>query len=57
MDLYEEEAFRRIIKLKQKKLPPAAIRDYYTKYSESLNKEYGLDPSHDIKEMMRAILA
>jgi two-component SAPR family response regulator len=57
VDLYEEEAFRRIIKLTQKKLPPAAIRDYYTKYSESLNKEYGLDPSHDIKEMMRAILA
>lgn len=58
VDLYEEDAFREIVKLKKKKnVPNAAIKDYYEKYTESLNREYGLDPSHEIKEMMRSVLS
>lgn len=58
VDLYEEDAFREVIRLKQaKKLPTQALKDYYEKYSESLNREYGLDPSHEIKEMMRSVLS
>jgi two-component SAPR family response regulator len=55
VDLYEEDAFKEVIRLKQKKLPPAAIRDYYEKYKDSLFKEYGLGPSQEIKELIKAI--
>ncbi len=55
VDLYEEDAFREVVRLKQKKLPPAAIHDYYEKYRENLYKEYGLEPSREIKELMRSI--
>ena len=55
VDLYEEDAFKEVIRLKQKKLPPAAIREYYEKYKDSLFKEYGLGPSQEIKELIKAI--
>ncbi len=55
VDLYEEDALKEIIKLKQKKLPPAAVREYYEKYCDSLFKEYGLEPSKDIKDLMSSI--
>lgn len=55
VDLYEEDAFREIIALKQTKLPPAAILEYYEKYKDNLFKEYGLEPSREIKELMRKI--
>lgn len=55
VDLYEEDAFKEIIRLKQKKLPPAAIREYYEKYCDSLFKEYGLEPSREVKDLMKTI--
>lgn len=58
VDLYEEDAFKEIVKLKKtKNVPKAAIRDYYDKYKDALNKEYDLDPSHEVKEMMRTVLS
>ncbi len=55
VDLYEEDALREIVRLKKTKLPPAAIHEYYEKYCDSLFKEYGLEPSREIKEMMKNI--
>ncbi len=55
VDLYEEDAFKEIIHLKQKKLPPAAIRDYYEKYRNALFKEYGLEPSREVKDLIKTI--
>lgn len=55
VDLYEEDAFKEIIRLKQKKLPPAAIKDYYEKYRDSLFKEYGLEPSKEVKDLIKTI--
>ena len=57
VDLYEEEAFRKVIELKRKKLPQAALKEYYDKYCDSLRKEYDLDPSQEIKSLMKSILS
>jgi len=55
VDLYEEDALKEVIQLKRTKLPPAAIKEYYDKYCDALFKEYGLEPSREIKELMRSI--
>ncbi len=55
VDLYEEDAFRKIVLLKKEKLPQAAIKEYYEKYKAALFKEYGLEPSRDIREMIKSL--
>jgi len=55
VDLYEEDALKEIIRLKQKKLPPAAIHEYYEKYRDSLAKEYGLEPSREVRDLIKSI--
>lgn len=55
VDLYEEDAFKEIIRLKQTKLPPAAIREYYERYRDLLFKEYGLEPSKEVRDLVKSI--
>ncbi len=55
VDLYEENALKELLTLKRKKLPAAAVMDYYDKYCESLMKEYGLEPSKEIRDFVKAL--
>lgn len=55
VDLYEENAVKEVIKLKSKKLPPAAVKEYYDRYCNMLYEEYGSEPSKELKDMMRAL--
>ncbi|MCQ2519159.1 MAG: response regulator [Lachnospiraceae bacterium] len=55
VDLYEENAIKEIVRLKSKKLPPAAVREYYDKYCNMLYEEYGSQPSKELSDMIRAL--
>lgn len=54
-DLYEEDAVKEVLKLKAAKMPYPAVVEYYNKYKSQLFEEYGLEPSKEVRELLKKL--
>jgi len=55
VDLYEENAMKEIIKIKSRKLPAIAVKEYFDRYCSQLFEEYGSEPSKELMSMVQSL--